>query len=107
MASSGGKMADRVAAGDAEHTAPSRAGGVWIGLILSAVVLVLLLVFVLQNRQPARIDFLWWAGTLPAGIALLFAAAAGVLLVAIPGSARILQLRRAARRPGAPSAKPR
>jgi uncharacterized integral membrane protein len=35
---------------------------------------------------------------LPSGVALLLAAIAGVLLGAIPGSLRILQLRRAARR---------
>jgi uncharacterized integral membrane protein len=74
------------------------AGTVWVGSILAAVVLVLLLVFVVQNGGSTRIDFLVWSGTLPTGVALLFAAVAGVLLVAIPGSARILQLRKAARR---------
>ena len=77
----------------------SRIGGWWAGLVLSAVVGVLLLVFILQNTDPVQINFLWLGGTLPAGIALLFAAIAGILLVAIPGSWRILQLRRAAKRP--------
>ncbi|TCK25376.1 LapA family protein [Pseudonocardia endophytica] len=76
----------------------SRIGGWWAGLVLSAVVGVLLLVFILQNTQPVQITFLWMSGTLPTGIALLFAAIAGILLVAIPGTWRILQLRRAARR---------
>jgi lipopolysaccharide assembly protein A len=76
----------------------SRTGGLWIGMILSAVVLVFLLIFVVQNTAPALINFLGWTGSLPTGVALLFAAVAGVLLVAIPGSLRILQLRRAARR---------
>jgi uncharacterized integral membrane protein len=40
----------------------------------------------------------------PTGVALLFAAIAGLLLVAIPGTARILQLRRAAVRDDVPSA---
>lgn len=74
----------------------SRISGLWVGLILSAVVLVFLLVFILQNSDPVQINFLGWAGALPTGVALLFAAVAGVLLVAIPGSVRILQLRRAA-----------
>lgn len=74
------------------------AGAVWVGSILAALVLVLLLVFIVQNGEPIRIDFFSWSGTLPTGVALLFAAVAGVLLVAIPGTARILQLRRAARR---------
>jgi uncharacterized integral membrane protein len=37
---------------------------------------------------------------LPSCVALLLAAILGILLVAIPGSLRILQLRRAARRTG-------
>ena len=83
-------------AGGAQDASPRRSGAVWSGLILSALVLVVLLVFILQNGEPARIDFLVWSGTLPTGVALLFAAVAGVLLVAIPGTVRILQLRRAA-----------
>jgi hypothetical protein len=38
------------------------------------------------------------AGTLPTGLAMLFAAAAGALLIALFGAARVLQLRRAAHR---------
>jgi uncharacterized integral membrane protein len=79
----------------------SRAGGLWTGLIASAVVLILLLVFILQNGNPVVINFLGFSGSLPTGVALLFAAVAGLLLVAIPGGLRMLQLRRAARR-GAP-----
>jgi lipopolysaccharide assembly protein A len=75
----------------------SRTSGVWIGMILSAVVLLLLLIFILQNRTPVQIVFLAWTGALPTGVALLFAAIAGVLLVALPGTARMFQLRRAAR----------
>jgi uncharacterized integral membrane protein len=76
----------------------SRAGGLWTGLIASAVVLILLLVFILQNGAPVVINFLGFSGALPTGVALLFAAVAGLLLVAIPGGLRMLQLRRAARR---------
>jgi uncharacterized integral membrane protein len=76
----------------------TRTGGLWTGLILSAVVLVFLLIFIVQNTNPVVINFLGWSGTLPTGVALLFAAIAGLLLVAIPGGLRILQLRRAARR---------
>ena len=76
----------------------SRIGGWWAGLVLSAAVGVLLLVFILQNTEPVQITFLWLTGSLPTGVALLFAAIAGILLVAIPGTWRILQLRRAAKR---------
>ena len=76
----------------------SRTGVLWTGLILSALVLLFLLIFILQNSAPVRINFLAASGNLPTGVALLFAAIAGLLLVAIPGGLRILQLRRAARR---------
>lgn len=76
----------------------SRLSGLWVGLIFSALVLLLLLIFILQNLQTVDVHFLGAAGRLPTGVALLFAAIAGILLVAIPGSLRILQLRRAARR---------
>lgn len=72
--------------------------GLYIGLVLAALVLVLLLIFILQNDAPVDIHFLWFSGRLPSGVALLLAAILGVLLVAIPGSGRIMQLRRAARR---------
>lgn len=80
----------------------SRTGGLWVGLILSALVLLFLLVFILQNGEPVLISFFALEGVLPSGVALLLAAIAGMLLVAIPGSLRILQLRRAARRGARP-----
>jgi uncharacterized integral membrane protein len=76
----------------------SRVSGLWVGLILSAIVLLFLLIFILQNNVPTEVRFLGAAGTLPVGVALLFAAVLGVLLVAIPGGLRILQLRRGARK---------
>lgn len=76
----------------------TRVSGLWIGVTLSAVLLLFLLIFIVQNLEPARIRFLGADGTLPVGVALLFAAALGVLLVAIPGYLRILQLRRLARK---------
>lgn len=76
----------------------TRTGGLWTGLIASAVVLLFLLIFILQNPDSVRINFLGFTGSLPTGVALLLAAIAGLLLVAIPGGLRILQLRRAARR---------
>ena len=76
----------------------SRSGGLWTGLILSAIVLVFLLVFILQNQIAVTIKFLGFAGSVPVGVALLLAAIAGLLLVAIPGGVRMVLLRRAARR---------
>jgi uncharacterized integral membrane protein len=76
----------------------TRAGGLWVGLALSAIVLLLLLVFILENQQSANISYFGAHGHLPLGVALLLAAVAGALLVVIPGSARIMQLRATARR---------
>lgn len=85
-------------------TAPSepgpgrtRIGGMWIGLILGAIVLIFLLIFILQNLDPADVQFLGLRAELPLGIWMLFSAIAGVLLLAIPGLGRMLQWRRASR----------
>ncbi len=76
----------------------TRLGGVWVGLTVSAIVLLLLLVFILENGQEASIGYFGAHGRLPLGVALLLAAVAGALLVTIPASGRIIQLRRAAHR---------
>jgi uncharacterized integral membrane protein len=76
----------------------TRTGGWWVALIAAAVMLLLLLIFVLQNGDNVRVSFLGAHGNLPLGIALLLAATAGVLIVAIPGTGRIIQLRHLARR---------
>jgi uncharacterized integral membrane protein len=72
---------------------PSRVGSLWVASILFAVVLLLLLIFVLENGQSAKISYLGAHGSLPQGVALLLAAVFGILLVALPGTARIIQLR--------------
>ena len=87
-------------AGPSRHRAlrRTRTGGVWVGLALSAVVLLLLLVFILENGQRVDISYFGAHGLLPLGVALLLAAVAGALLLLIPGTVRIVQLRRTARR---------
>lgn len=72
----------------------SRFGGIWVGLIVAAVILILLLVFILQNSRSVQVDFLWLSGHAPVAVAILLGGAAGALLVAVPGTARILQLRK-------------
>lgn len=71
----------------------SRTGGLWVAAVAFAAVLLLLLIFVLQNGQRVDVSFLGLHGHLPLGVALLLAAVFGVLLVALPGTARIVQLR--------------
>jgi lipopolysaccharide assembly protein A len=94
--------ADRPVPPDTRRPRPSvrrtRVGGWWVTLVTAALVLLALLIFVLQNGQSVRVSFLGAEGSLPLGIALLLAAIAGVLIVAVPGTGRILQLRHLARR---------
>ena len=63
-----------------------------------ALVLLLLLIFILENSQTVDIAYFGAHGHLPLGVALLLAAVAGILLVAIPVAGRIYQLRRTAKR---------
>ncbi len=79
----------------AQHTIePTRTSMVWTMVGTGVVLLVAILVFILQNGQRARVGFLMVNGTLPQGVALLFAA----LLVLVAGAARVMQLRVVARR---------
>jgi uncharacterized integral membrane protein len=78
--------------------ARTKVSGAWVAVTVAAVGLVFLLIFILQNLTSASVHFLGANGTLPMGVAMLLAAVAGALLLALLGSARILQLRRAARR---------
>lgn len=81
------------------HRLPrSRAGGLWVVLVAFAVVLLLLLIFILQNGQRSDVYFLGAHGHLPMGVALLLSAIFGVLLVALPTAVRIAQLRMTASR---------
>ena len=76
----------------------TRAGATWVAVSAALVLLVLLIVFMLQNPTRVDIDYFGMAASIPLGMAMLIAAVAGGILVAIAGAARILQLRRAARR---------
>ena len=89
-----GSDADVARRGKRDPLRGSRTSGVWIGLVAVAVLIVLLVVFTLQNTQQVDIAFLGWQGRLPLSAAILIAAAAGLLIAAVAGSLRILQLRR-------------
>ena len=83
----------------AEHTIePTRTSMVWTMVGIGVILLVAILVFILQNSQRIRMRFLMVDGTLPLGVALLFAALLGAMLVLTAGAARVLQLRVVARR---------
>ena len=76
----------------------TRLGGLWLLIALGAAILVLLLVFILMNGQHVQVHLYGGHWDAPLGVALLLAAALGVLLVVVPGGGRILQLKRAAKR---------
>ncbi|GAA1474971.1 lipopolysaccharide assembly protein LapA domain-containing protein [Corynebacterium felinum] len=72
----------------------SFAGGTWVALIIGALLLIVLLVFILQNQQPVDLTLFAWNFTFPAGVGFLLAAILGALIMAIVGGVRMLQLRR-------------
>ena len=69
--------------------------GVWVGLITVAVFLILLVIFIAQNLTKVPIHFLGFSGHLSVGLAILISAVCGLIIAAVPGSIRIVQLRRA------------
>jgi uncharacterized integral membrane protein len=75
-----------------------RVSAVWVGLITAAVFLILLVVFIAQNLTEASVHFLGLDGHLPLGLTILVSAIIGLLIAAVPGTIRILQLRRALKR---------
>jgi uncharacterized integral membrane protein len=76
----------------------TRMGSLWLASGSFAVVLLLLLIFILENSKSVDVAYFGAHGHLPLGVALLLAAVLGILMVVIPGTARIVQLRLTARR---------
>lgn len=76
----------------------SRTGVLWTALAVAGVVLVFLLIFVAQNFMSVTVHFLGLQFSLPLGLALLFAAIVGGVLVWLAGTARMIQMRRAAKK---------
>ncbi len=81
-------------ADDKPTVAGSIAGSTWVGLTIGAVILILLLVFILQNQDSVRLQMFVWQWNFPIGVGMLIAAIAGALVMACVGAVRILQLRR-------------
>jgi uncharacterized integral membrane protein len=76
----------------------SRTSGAWSAVVGLAVLLLLLIIFILQNTQDVEVAFLGWEGRAPLAVSLLVASLVGVLLAVVAGSLRIVQLRRRVRR---------
>ena len=78
----------------ATDTKGGLSGGVWVSLILGAIITIMLLVFIIQNNTAAQFQYFGWSFSLPLGVAMLLAAIAGVLVAGIIGSVRIFILSR-------------
>jgi len=76
----------------------TRAGALWSALIVGFLILILLLIFITQNTTATPFQFLGLHWSLPLGVAILLAAVVGGLITIAVGTARILQLRRAAKK---------
>lgn len=76
----------------------TRAAALWSALIVGFLILILLLVFIMQNTDSTTINFFVWQWNLPVGVAILLAAVCGGLLTVAAATARIIQLRRAAKK---------
>ncbi len=76
----------------------SRTSSAWVSVVLLAVVLVVLIVFIAQNTQRVEVSFLGWNGHTPLAVALMIAAAGGLILAASAATLRMWQIRRRVRR---------
>lgn len=75
-----------------EHQKRGVSGAMWTALILGLLVLILLLVFILQNNVPAAFNYMGWQFSLPLGVAMLLSAVAGALIMGLVGSVRLFRL---------------
>jgi uncharacterized integral membrane protein len=76
----------------------TRAGALWSALIVGFLILIVLLIFIAQNTESGTFHFLGWDWSLPLGVAILAAAVLGGLITVLAGAARIVQLRRTAKK---------
>jgi uncharacterized integral membrane protein len=76
----------------------SRTSGVWLAVAALAILLILLVIFIAQNTQDVHVSYLGWDGEAPLAVTLMIAAIAGIVITAVAGSLRIIQLRRRVRR---------
>jgi uncharacterized integral membrane protein len=76
----------------------TRTGATWLAICVAAVLLVVLIVFMLQNTRTVEVTFLGMHGSLPLAMALLVAAVGAAIVTMVVGAARTTQLRRLSRR---------
>lgn len=83
---------------EADPLASSRTSGFYAAVVALGVVLVLLVIFIVQNTERQDVQFLWLEGRAPLAVLLLIATAAGIFLTATGASLRLLQVRRRVKR---------
>lgn len=71
----------------------SKVGATWIALTVFTLILLLLLIFIVQNSVPVKIHYLGASGVIGFGVAMLLAAVAGAIMTLLIGSIRIVQLK--------------
>jgi putative membrane protein len=76
----------------------TRISGMRTGLIAGVAVLIVVLIFIIQNAHAVNISFLGAHLRVSLAVALFLAAIGGALVMAAAGTARITQLRRIMRR---------
>lgn len=76
----------------------TRAGMVWTATVAGLIMLVLLIIFIVQNQDQVTLTYFGLSGQVSLGLALFIAAVAGGILAAIAGAVRIIQLRAMARK---------
>ncbi len=83
---------------------PTRAGSftrlaaAWWALVVGLLVLTILLIFVAQNTDSVAVHFLMFDWSLPVGVGYLLSAVLGATTTVLVGAARMIQLRRAAKK---------
>lgn len=72
----------------------SVAGSTWVALSIGIALLVLLLIFIIQNMESVTLTVFFWTVSFPAGVGFLLAAIIGAVIMLSVGSVRMFQLRR-------------
>ncbi|WP_232852259.1 LapA family protein [Nocardia acididurans] len=81
-----------------DNVLKTRTGYTWAGLVIAALLGILVLIFILQNLENARVEFFAWTFQMPIGVLVLLAIIIGALVMGLVGGWRIFQLRRAAKK---------
>lgn len=87
-----------VAGTRATRSSFTRLAAAWWALVVGLAILIILLIFVAQNTVSTAVHFLFFDWSLPVGVGYLLAAVAGATTTVLIGAARMIQLRRAAKK---------